>query len=472
MKSRRAIFLALWLASVSAPALSEEAAGDWGGLLAGELRVIVHVTKNADGHYAGFLESVDQGKEVLRASDIAVAPERLNFSIPDIGGRFTGAWVVAKNAWVGTWTQGQTVPLVLTRLSVAGKDTILPKRPQEALIEKRKPDQAIQVSFANPTDGVRLAGTLSIPDGNGPFSAAVLVGGSGRLDRDEYAYGHKSFLVLADALSRQGIAVLRYDKRSVGASGGDFEAATSAEFAMDADAALRFLGSRPEIDHRHIGLIGHSEGAAIAAAVGTRDPAVAFVVMMAGPGLRGDRLTVLQGARLATAGGASDATVARLVAFNEKLYADLMAVSADSDAINVAKADIIKGVAEQIIPAGSAEAMLTQVASPWFRRVLSYDPVPTLRQLSAPVLVLTGSLDLQIPATENLPLIREALKGNGNATIIEMPGLNHMFQTAKTGAPTEYGDIDETIAPAALGLITDWVTRVGHSGRDASGIRE
>lgn len=454
--------VALTATLAAGSASAEEAAGDWSGLLAGQLHVIVHVTKDAGGHYDATLESPDQGSFVLAADKVAADAGRFSFTIPRIGGSFAGTWNAEKHGWVGIWTQGQSLPLVLSRMTSRAAALAPARRPQEeAIAAGPRPYRQEAVTFANAGAGIKLAGTLSIPDGAGPFPAVVLICGSGPETRDEDVMGHKIFLVLADALNRRGIAVLRYDRRGVGESAGNYATATFADFAADAESALRFLRSRPEVAADRVGLIGHSEGGAVAPLMAVRDPSVRFVVLMAAPGMRIGQLLRLQAAKIAKASGASDADVASKLAFFDTLYVDLAAATSNEQALAVAKADVALAVAGKIIPAASANAIATMVTSPWARDAFAYDPVPALRQLKTPVLALNGSLDLQVPADEDLSPIRAALQGNPRATIVELPSLNHLFQTAKLGAPAEYGEIEETLAPAALKMIADWVVAHG-----------
>ena len=460
----RLLALAATLAAGGASA--EEAAGDWNGLLGGQLHIIVHVTKDAGGHYGATLESPDQGSFVLAADQVAADADHFSFTIAKIGGSFAGTWSAGKNGWVGTWTQGQALALVLSRMT--SRAALAPaKRPQEEAISAGpRPYRQEAVSFANAAAGVKLAGTLGIPDGAGPFPAVVLICGSGPQTRDEDVMGHKIFLVLADALNRRGIAVLRYDKRGVGESTGNYATATFTDFAADTESALAFLKSRPEIAPDRIGLVGHSEGGAVAPMIAVRDPSARFVVLMAAPGMRIGQLLRLQTAKIAKASGASDADIAKKLAFFDKLYVDLAGAGGDAQALAVARADVARAVADKIVPAASADALATLVTSPWAHEAFAYDPIPALRQLKTPVLALNGSLDLQVPAEEDLNPIRAALQGNPETTIVELPNLNHLFQTAKVGTPAEYGEIEETIAPAALKTIADWV--VAHGSTPAS----
>jgi hypothetical protein len=263
---------------------------------------------------------------------------------------------------------------------------------------------------------------------------------------------------LADALNRKGIAVLRYDKRGVGGSSGDYDSATTADFTSDAQAAVAWLKTQPQIDANRIGVLGHSEGGIIAPAVAAADKSVAFVVMIAGPCIRGDRLFVMQSAMTAKAYGAPDDYIARRVVFDQELYRAIVSASSESAALDRAKALVAQGVADKIVDQNEAETLPQDDTRPWERYFLAYDPAPTLARLSIPVLALNGSLDVQVPAKENLAAAREALKNNSNATVIELSGMNHLLQDAKTVAPSEYNNIEETVSPTALKIITDWLS--------------
>ena len=434
---------------------AEEAAGDWTGILGGQLHIVLHLTKSTGGHYSASLESPDQGAFVLQAENVEVSETHLGFSIPKISASFEATWDADKKSWTGTWKQGQSIPLTLWRL---GTNSAGPKRPQEeAIAAAPRPYQNREVTFDNLSAKVKLAGTFSVPVGPGPYRTVVLISGSGAQTREEDISGHKIFVVLGDALASCGIAVLRYDKRGVGASSGDFAVSTSVDFASDVDAAVAFLKTRLEVDQTKIGLIGHSEGGAIAPSVAIRNPSIAFSVLMAAPAMRTDKLTVLQEALLAKAQGVPENVIAARTALGETLYSGLLAAKTSEEATATARQLVAQAVAGKVLPVNAAEATIRQVTSPWFRQALGYDPVPVLRKLKTPVLVLNGLLDLQVPAKENLALMREALMDNAGATIVELPNVNHMFQTAKTGSPAEYGQIEETFSVPALKTITDWV---------------
>jgi hypothetical protein len=280
----------------------------------------------------------------------------------------------------------------------------------------------------------------------------VLISGSGAQNRDEEIFGHKPFLVLADQLTRNGVAVLRYDDRGVGSSTGDFASATSEDFAGDAWAAWQALSTRPEIDPKRIGLLGHSEGGLIAPMLAAAHPEVAFVVIMAGPGVTGERVLLAQAAAIMKASGASDAAIAASADVQKQIFAVLREETSTARIVERLTA----------IPAGSKEAsaaLVKQSASPWMRYFVLYDPAPALMKVRCPVLAVAGELDLQALPAQNLPAIGAALiqGGNQNHTVLELPGLNHLFQSARTGLPAEYAQIEETMAPAALDTVTTWI---------------
>ena len=460
MTFRTALFTAGSLLALTAGAASaEEAAGDWTGLLAGQYHVVLHVTKDAAGHYSATLESPDQGQFVLTADEVTTDPDHLGFTISKIGARYAGVWNTEKKGWVGTWNQGMNAPLVLTRMTSPVAQLAPPRRPQEAAIAKGTlPYISETVSFANTAaPGVTLAGTFSRPAGAAPFPTVVLIAGSGPNDRDEDLMGHKLFLVLADYLNRQGLAVLRYDKRGIGASTGNYASATTADFTSDAEAAIAWLKTRADVDPKRIGVLGHSEGGLIAPAVAVADPSVRFVVLLAGPGLRGDAIFLEQIELISRANGATDADIAKTQALTARGFAVIEASRDVTDAKAKLEANAARAISNGVLTREQADQNIAKVTDPWMYSFLRYDPVPTLRKVRVPVLAVGGSLDLQVETKTNLPAIKTALADDRDVTVIEMPGLNHLFQDAKTGSPNEYGAIDETLAPQALKTVGDWI---------------
>ena len=347
-------------------------------------------------------------------------------------------------------------------LSAAGlvTDSDAQNRPQNP--QPPFPYGVEDVFFDNQDAGARLAGTLTLPEGEGPFPAAVLVSGSGAQDRDEEVFGHRPFWVLADHLSRRGIAVLRYDDRGSFESTGDFDSATSEDFADDALAAVDFLQSRGEIDPQRVGIIGHSEGGLIAPMAATRSDNVAYIVLLAGTGVDGESILLAQQQLIARALGASEEDIALGQAINRAVFA---IVKRESD--NQTAADeIIRMIRlyEGLTGAQRREletaytAQFSFLLSPWYRFFLTYDPATSLRQVQVPVLAINGTTDLQVPP-DNLEAIADALAeaGNPDYTTVELPNLNHFFQNSSTGSPAEYASIEETFAPEALNVVSDWL---------------
>lgn len=454
MKSTLLGLLAAFTLAAS-PAHAIDATGHWKGRIADSLNVHLEFARAADGKWEGKLAVPQQGFKT-KVEQLDVGEEQLGFKLPLLNAGFTARWSEQDKAWIGTWSQnGQAVPLRLERTDAAA---LKPKRPQLEAIAARPPSYAsVDVSFANAAGGHKLAGSLTVPRGKGPFPAVVLVHGSGPLDRDETIREHKPFLVLADHLSRQGIAVLRYDKRGVGKSGGVYKDATTQDFATDAEAAVAFLRGRPEVDAKRIGMLGHSEGGMIAPMVAARDPSLAFVVMLAGPGMRGELLMVEQIALGTKAAGMPDEAVARERELNRAVFAAIVAEPQAALAGDKARRMMEEAERKGLLPAGTAAARAAVFASPWFHAFLRHEPGPALQSLRQPILVLNGERDLQVPAAMNLGAIRTALKANARAVVKELPALNHLFQTARTGAGSEYAEIEESIAPLALDTVSDWI---------------
>lgn len=450
------IVLALACA-ITTPILAQDLEGDWIGQMNGSFKVRIHFERDGSG-FRGKLINPSGNETAL--NQVTSDNTRLHFAVNKLNLSYDGVWNEEEKAWKGNLTFQQVYPLVLKHATAEDMGPAAHKRPQEdAINASTAPYAQHDVYFDNIAGHDRLAGTLSVPNGKGPFPAVVLISGTGHNTRDEDVWGHKVFLVLADALNRNGFAVLRHDKRGVGGSSGDYDAATTADFASDAEAAVAWLKTQAQVDASRIGVLGHSEGAIIAPAVAAADKSVAFVIMIAGPCIRGDKLFVLQSAMTAKAYGAPDDYIARRKVFDQELYSAILSAPSESVALDRAKALVTKAEAEKIVDANEAETLPKDDTTTWERYFLAYDPAPTLARITVPVLVLNGSLDVHVPAKENLAAAREALKNNSNATVIELPGMNHLLQDAKTGAPSEYNDIEETMSPAALRTIIDWMNR-------------
>ena len=435
---------------------AQNVAGDWVGQLDGGFKVRVHIARAASA-YTGYLTNPSGNQTNL--DEVVSDGSHLHFTITQLNLSYDGTWSAQQKAWTGNLTFQQVYPLILRQATAADMGPSVHNRPQESMIAAGPlPYRQRDVTFDNATAHNRLAGTLTTPPGNGPFPAIVLVSGTGHNTRDEDVEGHKVFVVLADALSRKGFAVLRYDKRGVGGSTGDFDAATTADFASDAEAAVAWLRAQPGVDVNHVGILGHSEGGIIAPMVAVSDKKVAFVVMIAGPALRGDKLFVLQSAMTARSYGAPQDYVARRRVFDQKLYDAILSAGSEAAAREAAENIVAEGVKEKLVDQNEAEGLALGDTTVWYRSFLAYDPTPALARLNVPVLAMYGSLDVQVPAVEDSLAAMEALKNNPEAVIVVLPGKNHLMQTAQSGSPNEYNDIEETMSPVALDLIADWIS--------------
>jgi uncharacterized protein len=376
---------------------------------------------------------------------------------------------------VPTMRRASELALLVTILALGctgnRESGVRPERPQEPA--SPLPYRAEEVRFRNARAGIELAGTLTLPVAGGPHPAVVLVSGSGPQDRDETVAGHKPFLVLADHLTRHGIAVLRFDDRGVGASTGDFATATIRDFVGDARAAIEFLQSRKDIDAGRLGLAGHSEGGLVVPLVALEMPGqIACLVLMATPGLPGEQIFYLQDAAEARARGTDEGAIARSRQRKEQMFSVLkeepdIRIAAER-LRRIMKAMKLTEEEEAGLAAGGMSLdnlinqqirLLNNAATRFF---LVYDPIPTLSRVAVPVLAITGERDLQVPPAENLPHIRAALESGAcpHHLVHELAGLNHLFQTSHTGLPSDYAQIQETIAPVALQMISDWVLKV------------
>lgn len=347
---------------------------------------------------------------------------------------------------------------------LSSRDTVT-RRPQEP--KEPYPYHTEDVTFPSEEQGIELAGTLTLPSANGVYPAVVLISGSGPQNRDEEWMGHKPFLVIADHLTRNGIAVLRYDDRGFGKSTGNFHAGTSSDFSRDVQGAVKYLTTRREINQRKIGLIGHSDGAMIAPMVAVDSDMVSFIVLLAGPGIEGGRMFVDRQTILEKKLGIPEEEISASKLRNERLVRIVKTAQNDSilrRELTRFAADVKNSLPDSIVPKGMTKDQflnhqMNLFASPWFRFFFNYDPVPTLMRVKCPVLALNGDKDVQVPAKENLEAIEAALVRGGNIDhkVIELPGLNHLFQECETGMVREYVTIEQTFSPIALNEITSWI---------------
>lgn len=458
---KKLFFLIIWLIS-ALPLFGQNIEGTWNGQLEigpQKLRIIVNFVRQ-DSLYVGTLDSPDQGAKGIPLSTVDFNVPNMSFEIGQLGVVYKGI-IQGDTLITGTFTQsGYSFPLSLT------KKEIVVNRPQEP--KPPYPYNSQEVSFPGKSPDVTLAGTLTIPkQGSGTYPAVILVSGSGLQNRDEELFDHKPFFVMADYLTRNGIAVLRYDDRGVGESSGDFGSATTTDFLEDALGAFDYLALRPEINHNKIGIIGHSEGGTIAFMAAARKPEIAFIISLAGAAVRGDFLLIRQNRDIMLAQGLQPDLV--------DIYCT--ALQKSLDIIKDHSHDHIVQNSEQISSGiftpekgGSLPkelqknltAILTNPISPWLKYFLSLDPAPYIEAVKCYALALNGSNDLQVNAEVNLAAIEKNLKTGGNThyTTRKYDGLNHLFQHSTTGLVSEYGQIEETISPEVLSDITGWILKM------------
>ncbi len=389
----------------------------------------------------------------------------INVPISAAPAEFVGTLSDDQEMVTGKWTQrGAAYDLVLKKIPLESTREPKLNRPQTP-----KPPfnyDSEDVSIENKKDNVTLAATLTSPTGDGPFPVVVMISGSGPQDRDETLFGHKPFFVIADHLAKNGFAVLRYDDRGTAKSTGKFSDATSADFANDVAAVVDFLKTHKKIDPNRVILCGHSEGGIIAPMVASRRADIAGVIMMAGPGVNGRQISVNQSRLIAEATGVPE----YMIEMNQTLLRGLYDRQEKGEALDKAylaelaeklKLDLPENVRDSFDPADLIDQTVKTINSNWFAFFAAYDPVPALTRTKCPVLAMVGEKDTQVDPKLNMPVIEQALKDGGNPDyeMEILPSLNHLFQPCRTGAVAEYSHIEQTISPAALDLITQWLQK-------------
>ena len=404
------------------------------------------------------LDSPDQGANGIKTQTTSFNDSTLIIQIPVIHASYKGK-LNSDNTINGTFTQGMPLPLNLKK-----GEASRPKRPQEP--QPPFPYRSEEVTVRNERDGINLAGTLTLPEKGTKFPAVVMVTGSGAQNRDEEIMGHKPFFVIADYLTRNGIAVLRCDDRGTAASQGTHATATNEDFATDTEAMVNYLRSRKEINAKKIGIIGHSAGGIIAFIVAKKDLSIAFVVSLAGAGVRGDSLMLKQVELISKSQGMPDAVWQGMKPSIRNRYAILQQTDKTPEELQKELyADVTKTMSpEQLKDLNTIQqisAQISSMTSPWYLHFMRYDPGQDLKKLKCPVLALNGKKDIQVDAVMNLTAIQKRITGNGNknVTVKAYPNLNHLFQTCEKGTLAEYGQLEETINPEVLKDIIEWIRK-------------
>jgi len=432
---------------------AQDVTGDWNGVLQGgavNLRLVLHVSKTSTG-FKSTLDSPDQGAFGIPATKTTFEGSNLQLEVAALNLDYNG--ILKGDRITGNFKQsGQDFSLEFVR----GVSKAL-NRPQEP--KKPYPYHTEDILFKNAVANISLAGTLSLPKATGKFPAVILISGSGPQNRDEELFGHKPFLVIADHLAKNGIAVLRFDDRGVGKSQGNFQKATIEDFTSDVECALAYLKERNEIDFKKIGLVGHSEGGIIAPSVAAKTSDVNFIILLAAPGIPGYELMLLQKAKIESQMGLPVAAVEGGQALFRGAYDIILSSESKDPGLQNKLNTYFKTKIGSQLPESQLSTIVNQLVNPWFIGLLKQDPAHALKKIKCPVLALNGGKDLQVPAEENLSGVKNALDkgGNKNVLIKEYPTLNHLFQECKTCLVNEYADIEETFSPLVLEEMTKWI---------------
>jgi fermentation-respiration switch protein FrsA (DUF1100 family) len=458
------IALILLTSLINLTVFGQDITGQWNGALkvqGTQLRLVFNVTKTDNG-ISSTMDSPDQGAKGIPTTTTSFENSILKITIANAKIDYEGT-LGKDNIIVGIFKQGgQSFPMNLTKEKIEKEKIVRPQEPTKPYSYYSE-----DITFENKKAGISLAGTLTLPKKEGVFPVVILISGSGAQNRDEELLGHKPFLVLADYLTKNGLAVLRYDDRGTALSKGDFKTATSADFATDVESAIAYLKTRKEINKKKIGLIGHSEGGLIAPIVASKSKDVAFIVLLAGTGIQGDQILLLQQKLIGKASGISDDDLQKTELTNKKAF-DIVHKSTNLEQL---KSDLTKFIKQELKDNPNSEKpdgmsdddfvkfQVNQIATSWMQYFIKYNPAPTLQKVKCPVLAINGEKDLQVPPKENLETIKKALTKGGNkkVTTIEFPNLNHLFQECKTGSPDEYATIEQTFSPTALEEISKWI---------------
>ena len=438
--------------------------GNWVGTLdaGGTMLSIVFRFIDDNGEYKAYMDSPDQGATDIVIDDVILKEKNITLIISQIGGQYSGE-ITENGKIIGKWKQGEyEMDFNIERMNEVPEVN----RPQEPKPPYNYSEK--EIFFKNKKDKILLAGTITIPNGNGPFPAVVLVSGSGPQDRNEEVFGHKPFLIIADFLSSNGIAVLRYDDRGFGESEGDFSTGTTYDFAEDANAAFEYLQNDPAINKNEIGLIGHSEGGIIVPIVASRNQSVDFIILLAGTGMSLDEVLYKQSEDIMREDNYSEERITMETKYQGRIYT----IIKNENDIETKRKELVilyneykkelpddekDGLTEDVI-----DRVVASITTNWFITAINLDPKDYLEKVECPVLALNGEKDIQVYYKDNLENIEKALKkgGNKNYSIKQFPNLNHLFQNAETGAVSEYAMIEESFSEIVLNEMVNWIKKI------------
>lgn len=442
---------------ISVCTFAQDISGQWNGVLKVQgiqLRIVFHIEKTATGLNT-IMDSPDQGAKGIPTTGTSFENGILKITSTQMSLEYLGELAENGMEVKGDFKQGgQVFPMTLSRRMVEKEKLSRPQTPQAPY-----PYYSEDVTFENKIANISLAGTLTLPKKEGVYPVVILISGSGPQNRDEELFDHRPFLVLADELTKSGIAVLRYDDRGVDKSGGDFKTGTTQDFASDVESALAYLKTRKEINVKRIGLIGHSEGGLIAPMVAAKHKDISFIVLMAGPGMPISDLVLLQKEKIERQAGVPEAELKKSQEIFKGAYQKILAAKTNDEQLHADLDTYFKASFGANVSDKDVQAITAQITTPWWFSFLRIKPAQYLEKVKCPVLALNGERDLQVPAKENLSAIKTAFERSGNKqlNLLSLPKLNHLFQESETGAVSEYGKIEQTISPLVLKEIKDWI---------------
>jgi dienelactone hydrolase len=467
---QKLVLFGLFLGWASTLLASEDLAGEWHGtidVMGLSLETTVRFQQEAD-QPAATLDIPAQGAAGIPLQNISYDHPKVHFELP-------GAAVAVFEGNVND----DTIRGEFLQSGVSG--TFKLKRVEEKSISsttpENKPYPGEEVRFTN--GDFQFSGSLTLPESQGPHPAVVMITGSGPQNRDEEIVGFKPFRIIAEHLTAEGIAVLRYDDRGVGGSTGSVHDATSEDFATDVLAAVDFLRQRSDIDAKRIGAIGHSEGGIIAP-LAAQSGELAFVVLLAGTSMTGEEILYLQSERILAADNASKEVISQQKEIQQAIFSALQTDegwdNVEAKLAEQAQSALMDMPAEQrraiadpdVFVAAQVKAQISSSRSTWFRTFVEHDPVPALKSLTIPTLALFGELDLQVPAEANSKGMMAAFteSGHDQYRIEILPGANHLFQKAITGHPAEYERLEKAFVPELLPLLSDWIKSAIYPGQE------
>ena len=433
-----------------------------------DLQVVFKISSSGPDSLSATMDIPDQGLKNIKASSIKFRDDSLWLEIGQFKARYAGK-LLGDSIINGVFQQGIRLPLTLKKVAHISEK----KRPQTP--QPPFPYTVEDLVYYNKDSSIAYGATLTIPRGKGPFPAVLLLTGSGQQNRDEEIMGHKPFAVIADHLTRNGLIVLRVDDRGMGKTTGDLSAANTRDFANDALVSLGYLKKRKEVDQRKTGLIGHSEGGMIAQLIAASEKGINFIIFLAAPGEDIIKLMIDQNEAIYKKAGVSKENTAAYL----ELYKEIITAAAHHDT-GALRPKIQKIVDEWISHTPKNVVLATtrihdeaskmalidqfanQLAHPWFKYFLQYQPAPYIQKISAKVLALNGGNDIQVISGPNLAAIQKALK-NGKSKVFEVkefPGLNHLFQKCNTCTTNEYNQLEQTISPEVLDYMTAWIKKI------------